>query len=105
MDCTWAEGNNGCDGGEEWRVYEWLMKNGGIPLEETYGPYLGQVKIKNRHNKIQILFTSTSFVFAYLDGFGVCGSDIFLITILFFCMEITNLIFSSLLELNLLFKR
>lgn len=36
-------GNNGCDGGEDFRAYQWMMKHGGIPSEEEYGPYLGQV--------------------------------------------------------------
>lgn len=35
-------GNNGCDGGEDFRAYKWMMKHGGIPTEEEYGPYLGQ---------------------------------------------------------------
>ena len=30
-----------CDGGEDFRVYQWIMKHGGIPTEESYGPYLG----------------------------------------------------------------
>ena len=42
IDCSWGYGNNGCDGGEDFRVYEWMMKMGGIPTEEEYGPYLGQ---------------------------------------------------------------
>jgi len=42
MDCSWGFGNNGCDGGEDWRVYQFMMKHGGIPTEESYGPYLGQ---------------------------------------------------------------
>ncbi|TNM93292.1 hypothetical protein fugu_018694 [Takifugu bimaculatus] len=41
MDCSWGFGNNACDGGEEWRSYEWIMKHGGIALAETYGPYMG----------------------------------------------------------------
>nr|XP_061838294.1 digestive cysteine proteinase 1-like [Nerophis lumbriciformis] len=41
LDCTWGFGNNACDGGEEWRAYEWMMKHGGIATAETYGPYLG----------------------------------------------------------------
>ncbi|KAM8882923.1 digestive cysteine proteinase 2 [Synchiropus picturatus] len=41
MDCSWGFGNNACDGGEEWRGYEWIMKHGGIATTETYGPYLG----------------------------------------------------------------
>ena len=41
MDCSWGFGNNGCDGGEDFRVYEFMMKHGGIPTEDSYGPYLG----------------------------------------------------------------
>jgi len=41
VDCSWGFGNNGCDGGEDFRVYEWVMKHNGIPTEESYGPYLG----------------------------------------------------------------
>ncbi|XP_071965328.1 digestive cysteine proteinase 1-like [Antedon mediterranea] len=42
MDCSWKRGNNGCDGGEEWRSYEWIRDNGGLQAESTYGHYLGQ---------------------------------------------------------------
>ncbi|XP_055350487.1 procathepsin L-like [Paramacrobiotus metropolitanus] len=41
VDCSWGYGNNACDGGEEWRAYEWIMKHGGIATDESYGPYLG----------------------------------------------------------------
>ncbi|CAL1584445.1 unnamed protein product [Knipowitschia caucasica] len=41
VDCSWGFGNNGCDGGEEWRAYEWIMKHGGISTTETYGAYMG----------------------------------------------------------------
>ncbi|GAB6020865.1 hypothetical protein CHUAL_003515 [Chamberlinius hualienensis] len=42
VDCAWGEQNNGCDGGEDWRAYQWIMRNGGIPSDESYGPYIGQ---------------------------------------------------------------
>lgn len=44
MDCSWGFGNNACDGGEEWRAYEWIMKHGGIATAETYSPYMGMVR-------------------------------------------------------------
>lgn len=40
MDCSWGHGNNACDGGEDWRAYDWVMENGGISFKENYGPYL-----------------------------------------------------------------
>merc|ERR1711962_1429291 len=42
VDCSWGFGNNGCDGGEDFRAYQWIMRHGGIPTEDSYGPYLGQ---------------------------------------------------------------
>lgn len=42
VDCSWGYGNNGCDGGEDFRAYQWIKKNCGIPTEESYGGYLGQ---------------------------------------------------------------
>ena len=41
VDCSWGFGNNGCDGGEDFRVYKFMMAHGGVPSEEDYGPYLG----------------------------------------------------------------
>lgn len=42
VDCSWGYGNNGCDGGEDFRAYQWIKNNGGIPTEESYGGYKGQ---------------------------------------------------------------
>jgi len=42
MDCSWGEGNNACDGGEDFRAYQWIMKHG-LASEEDYGPYLAIV--------------------------------------------------------------
>jgi len=41
VDCSWGFGNNGCDGGEDFRAYGWILKHG-LPTEEDYGPYYGQ---------------------------------------------------------------
>ena len=43
MDCSWGQGNNGCDGGESERAYEWILLSGCIPQERDYGPYLMEV--------------------------------------------------------------
>jgi len=41
VDCSWGYGNNGCDGGEDFRAYQWVMRHGGIPTADSYGSYLG----------------------------------------------------------------
>ena len=45
MDCSWGEGNNACDGGEDFRAYQWIMKHGGLSTEEQYGAYLAVVSV------------------------------------------------------------
>ncbi|XP_043245653.1 digestive cysteine proteinase 2-like [Amphibalanus amphitrite] len=40
IDCSWGQGNNGCDGGEDTNSYKWILKHG-LPTEDSYGPYLG----------------------------------------------------------------
>ena len=45
VDCSWGFGNDACNGGEEYRAYQWVIKHGGIPSEFVYGPYLGMVSI------------------------------------------------------------
>ncbi|XP_059155081.1 digestive cysteine proteinase 1-like [Physella acuta] len=40
VDCSWGFGNNGCDGGEDFRAYNYIMQNGGLTSEEQYGQYL-----------------------------------------------------------------
>ena len=45
VDCSWGYGNNGCDGGESERSYQWIIDNGCIPTEMSYngGQYLMEV--------------------------------------------------------------
>eukprot|EP00475_Leptophrys_vorax_P015628 TRINITY_DN2192_c0_g1_i1.p1 TRINITY_DN2192_c0_g1~~TRINITY_DN2192_c0_g1_i1.p1 ORF type:complete len:527 (-),score=129.86 TRINITY_DN2192_c0_g1_i1:78-1658(-) len=38
VDCSWSFGNMGCDGGNDFLGYEWIMKSGYIPTEASY-PY------------------------------------------------------------------
>ena len=42
IDCSWQKGDNGCNGGEDFRAYQYIMEAGGIALNDVYGGYLGQ---------------------------------------------------------------
>lgn len=55
IDCSWGEGNNGCDGGEDFRAYQWITKHG-LAAEDAYGDgnYLGQVEIYDISYHLQI---------------------------------------------------
>ena len=42
IDCSWQQGDDGCDGGEDFRAYSYIQSVGGLSLDEDYGGYLGQ---------------------------------------------------------------
>ena len=41
VDCSWGEGNYGCDGGEDFQAYEFIKKHG-LSTEDYYGAYMAQ---------------------------------------------------------------
>ncbi len=45
VDCSWGYDNFGCDGGLNENAYQWIIDNGCLPTEESYGGgrYLMQV--------------------------------------------------------------
>lgn len=54
VDCSWGEGNNGCDGGEDFRAYNWIMSNGGLTSEDNYGQYLAIVSVFPPHFSMDV---------------------------------------------------
>lgn len=42
VDCSKPHGNNGCDWGDPYIGYEYVLHNGGVEAEATY-PYEGRV--------------------------------------------------------------
>jgi len=44
LDCSWSYGNNGCDGGNDFNAFSWMLNenNGSIATEESYGGYMNQ---------------------------------------------------------------
>lgn len=50
IDCSWQFQNNGCDGGEDFRAYAYIMAAGGLASEDDYGHYMGQVSKTDQEN-------------------------------------------------------
>ncbi|XP_028394716.1 uncharacterized protein LOC114518884 [Dendronephthya gigantea] len=42
IDCSWGFGNRGCKGGYPHRAMQWILKHGGLAIEDNYGKYLAQ---------------------------------------------------------------
>ncbi|XP_013420646.1 digestive cysteine proteinase 1-like [Lingula anatina] len=57
IDCSWGEGNMGCDGGDDFLAYQWIRKHGGLTTEEIYGSYMavdGKCHWKTNGTRVQI---------------------------------------------------
>lgn len=58
VDCSWNFQNNGCDGGEDFRAYQYILKYG-LGTEDEYGPYLG---VDGQCHAVNPTFTMTGYV-------------------------------------------
>lgn len=102
MDCSWGFGNNACDGGEEWRSYEWIMKHGGIALAETYGPYMGMVRSPLVPVKsCNVLFAGTHLKTFFIELLAFPSASLYICQLLFYICSRSFLLFTSLTSFSL----
>ena len=64
-------GNYGCDGGEDYQAYNWIIKNGGLAAEENY-EYLGQVTSIRAAFGLFLLFSCIVYLEYFTNYFRVC---------------------------------
>ena len=78
VDCSWGYGNNGCDGGESERAYQWMIDSGCIPIEDGYegGRYLMEVRyVYMVYQKYGYIITSREARFACPPAGDACLID------------------------------
>lgn len=60
MDCSWVQGNQGCNGGLQELAFKYVVKAGGIDRESDY-PYTGRSSYNCRAKKYHSIFRITGY--------------------------------------------